>query len=489
MTGKKTLRIAIVGAGASGLMALIKLREAGLPDVTIFEKADSLGGTWRDNRYPGLTCDVPSLAYRYSFAPNSEWSHVCAPGPEILEYLKDIAARYDLERDIRYGAEMRTAEFRDGQWHVTTSQGDEGAFDVVLAAAGVLHHPAYPDIEGLDTFKGDTFHTARWPDNFSLKGKRVGVIGTGSTATQITGAIIDEVASLSLFQRTPQWILPLANDPIPEEQREAYRANPALLEEEFVRLSAQQTESFAAAVVGENPRAYEALENYCKDHLNLVTDPDLRARLTPDYRVGCKRLIMSGNFYQAIQKDNAELVTDAITRIEPAGVRTSDANSKDGRLHELDVLVLATGFDAHKIMSPMIVKGRSGKRLDETWASAQEAYLAVTIPDFPNWFMIGGPNSPVGNFSWLQTAELQFGYALKLIETLRTGNVRELSPKPEALRAFNDAVKAKMPDTVWASGCKSWYINKDGHVASWPWTFDKFKRDMTEPVMEDYLFG
>lgn len=481
MTNQRNLRIAIIGAGASGLMALIKLRGAGVTDVTIFEKADSLGGTWRDNRYPGLTCDVPSMAYRYSFAPNAEWTHVCAPGPEILDYLNGIADKYDLERDIRYGAEVRTADFRDGQWHVTTSRGNEGAFDAVIAAAGVLHHPAYPDIEGLGTFGGDTFHTARWPDNVSLKDKRVGVIGTGSTATQITGAIVDEVSRLSLFQRTAQWILPLANDPIPEEQRAAYRANPALLEEEFARLSSQQTDSFAAAVVGENPRAYEALERYCTEHLDLVTDANLRARLTPDYKVGCKRLIMSGNFYQAIQKPNAELVTDAITRIEAGGVRTAD-----GRLHELDVLVLATGFDAHKIMSPMVVSGRGGKRLDKTWAGAQEAYLAVTIPDFPNWFMIGGPNSPVGNFSWLQTAELQFGYALKLIEMIRAGNARELSPTHQALRTFNDAVKAKMPDTIWASGCKSWYINKDGHVASWPWTFDKFKADMETPVLSDY---
>lgn len=481
MAKERRLRIAIVGAGASGLMALIKLREAGISDVTIFEKAETLGGTWRENRYPGLTCDVPSLAYRYSFAPNAEWSHVCAPGPEILDYLKDVARKHDLERDIKYGREVLAADFADGQWHIVTSKGDEGRFDAVLAAAGVLHHPALPDIEGLNTFAGEAFHTARWPENFSLKGKRVGVIGTGSTATQITGAIVGEVAQLSLFQRTPQWILPLANDPIPEEQRAAYRANPALVEEEYERLSLEQTSKFAAAVVGENPRAYASLERYCREHLELVTDPELRARLTPDYKVGCKRLIMSGNFYQAIQKPNAELVTQAISRIEAKGVRTAD-----GCLHELDVLVLATGFDAHKIMSPMKVKGRNGQRLDAAWAQAQEAYLAVTIPDFPNWFMIGGPNSPVGNFSWLQTAELQFGYSLQLIELLRRGEAREIAPRHEALRAFNDAVVAKMPDTVWASGCKSWYINKHGHVASWPWTFEKFKADMSTPVLADY---
>jgi cyclohexanone monooxygenase len=481
MAEARQLRIAVIGAGASGLMSLIKLREAGITDVTVFEKAASLGGTWRDNRYPGLSCDVPSLAYRYSFEPNSEWSHVCAPGPEILGYLKNVARKYDLERDIRYGREVLAADYADGKWHIVTSKGDEGRFDAVLAAAGVLHHPALPDIEGLDTFAGEAFHTARWPENLSLKGKRVGIVGTGSTATQITGAIIGEVAKLSLFQRTPQWILPLANDPIPEEQRQAYRDDPALLEEEFERLCLEQTSKFAAAVVGENPRAYATLERYCREHLDLVTDPELRAKLTPDYKVGCKRLIMSGEFYQAIQQPNAELVTERIARAEPEGLRTGN-----GRLHELDVLVLATGFDAHKIMSPMIVTGRGGKRLDAAWADAQEAYLAVTIPDFPNWFMIGGPNSPVGNFSWLQTAELQFAYSLQLIELLRRGKAREIAPRHEALRAFNDAVKAKMPDTVWASGCKSWYINRHGHVASWPWTFEKFKADMRAPIIEDY---
>jgi cyclohexanone monooxygenase len=481
MAEERKLRIAIIGAGASGMMSLIKLREAGIGDVTIFEKADELGGTWRDNRYPGLTCDVPSLAYRYSFEPNSEWTHVCAPGHEILAYLKKVAAKYDLERDIRYGHEVLKADYVDGQWRLETNHGDEGLFDAVIAAAGVLHHPAYPDIPGLDTFAGPTFHTARWPENLSLDGKRVGLIGTGSTATQITGAIIDEVAKLSLFQRTAQWIMPLANDPIPEEQRQAYRGNPALLEEEYERLTLEQTSKFAAAIVGANPRAYASIEKYCREHLDLVADPALRAKLTPNYKVGCKRLIMAGNFYQAIQRPNAELVTERIERIEREGVRTAD-----GRLHPLDILVLATGFDAHQIMFPMEITGRGGKRLAESWAKDKEAYLAVTIPDFPNWFMIGGPNSPVGNFSWLQTAELQFGYALQLIELLRRGEAREVTPKPSAVRAFNDAVRAKMPDTIWASGCRSWYMTKDGHIASWPWTYAKFEADMRTPVLADY---
>jgi len=219
----------------------------------------------------------------------------------------------------------------------------------------------------------------------------------------------------------------------------------------------------------------------CEANLATVRDPVLRAKLTPDYKVGCKRMIMSDSFYEAIQQPNAEVVTDAIEAIVPEGVRTAD-----GRVHELDVLVLATGFDTHRFMRPAKVVGRGGRSLDEAWAEANEGYLGVTIPGFPNWFMIGGPNSPIGNFSWLLTAENQFNYAMGLIDVLRSGNVTEIAPKPAAVKAFNEAVKAKMPDTIWATGCKSWYVDKNGNVASWPWTYEKFQADMKAPVLDDY---
>lgn len=481
MAGTKALRIAVIGAGASGLMALIKLREAGFEDVTVLEKANDLGGTWRENRYPGLTCDVPSLAYRYSFAPNPNWSHVCAPGPEIQEYLRDVARRHDAERFIRYDNEVVRAEFAGAKWRLQTTQGDQGAFDVVLTATGILHHPVYPDIPGLDSYRGDAFHTARWDHAVTLKGKRVGIVGTGSTATQIVGAVIDEVEQLALFQRTAQWIIPLPNDPITPEQQAAYRADPALLEAEYQRLCHDANTKFAAAIVGENPRAYAAMVKACQEHLQMVRDPALRARLTPDYQVGCKRLIISGNFYQAIQKPNAELVTDRIERFEPTGIRTSD-----GRLRELDVIVLATGFDTHQFFRPMQVVGPGGATLDEAWSRKNEGYLGVAIPGFPNWFTIGGPNSPIGNFSWLLTAEHQFNYALKLIELLRDGEASEIAPKASAARVFNEAIRAKMPDTVWASGCNSWYIDRNGNIGSWPWTYEKFQHDMSAPVLGDF---
>ena len=345
-----------------------------------------------------------------------------------------------------------------------------------------LHHPVYPDIPGLADFAGAAFHSSRWPDNVSLAGKRVGVIGTGSTATQITAAVVGEAAHYSLFQRTAQWIMPAPNPEYTEDQRAEFHANPALLETEYARLNHEQGVNFADAVIGENPETYAKIEHLCMKNLaSSVRDPELRRKLTPDYRVGCKRLIVSEFFYQAIQQPNAELVTETIERIEPGGVRTSD-----GRLHELDVLVLATGFNTHQFFRPMTVKGRGGVTLEAAWAERNQGYMNVTTPGFPNWFMIGGPNSPIGNFSWLVTAENQLGYSMKLMDRLRAGNAREIAPKPEAAQAFNDALSAKLKDTIWASGCRSWYIDAQGRVASWPWTYATFLENMAEPVLEDF---
>ena len=482
MSAPRKLRVAIIGAGASGLLALIKMREAGIDDVTVFEKASELGGTWRDNRYPGLTCDVPSHLYRYSFEPNPNWSHVCSPGPEILAYFKGVAEKYQLNEFIQYSSEVTQADFIDSLWHLETVQGKQGAFDAVLVAVGVLHHPVYPDITGLASFAGPAFHTARWPQSLSLKGKRVGIIGTGSTAAQITSAIIDEVSDLSLFQRTAQWIMPLPNPPITEEKKAQYRADPVALHAKYSRLAVEFNSNFAAALVGANAEAYAQMAQGCHDNLeNNVRDPQLREKLRPNYKVGCKRLIMSDRFYEAIAKPNAHLVTDRIERIESTGVRTAD-----GVLHELDVLVLATGFDTHRFVRPMRVIGRDGRSLDELWSQANQGYLGVTVANLPNWFMIGGPNSPIGNFSWLMTSENQFNYAMKLIDELRAGNCTEIAPKPEAVKAFNDAIKAKMPDTIWATGCSSWYVDKNGNVASWPWTYEKFEADMRNPVLEHF---
>lgn len=471
----------MIGAGASGLMALIKLREAGFDDLVAFEKADDLGGTWRDNRYPGIACDVPSLAYRYSFAPNAEWSHFLSPGHEILAYLRQTAMRYDVTRFVRYDSEVVRAEHVAGGWQLETTQGDQGRFDAVVTATGVLHHPVLPALPGLADFRGPAFHSARWDDGVTIAGKRVGIVGTGSTAVQIVGAIVDDVAQVTLFQRTAQWIRPLANKPISEEKRRAYRANPDLLDFEYQRITGWQNTEFAAAIVGKNSHAYRDLVRDCAEHLATVRDPELRRKLTPDYQVGCKRLVMSDRFYDAIQRPNAALVTEPIARVRPEGIETADH-----RLHALDVLVLATGFNTHQFMRPMRVTGRRGLTLDAAWAHGNEAYLTVAIPDFPNWFMIGGPHSPIGNFAWLQTAETQFGYVLQLIRRLQRGDATEIAPTASAAAAFNAALRDQLPETIWATGCTSWYIDERGQVASWPWTFDKFVDDLRAPRWDDF---
>jgi cation diffusion facilitator CzcD-associated flavoprotein CzcO len=482
MSMGSAFRVAVIGAGASGILATIKLREAGVSDVTVFEKAADLGGTWRDNRYPGITCDVPSHLYRFASEPNPDWSHVCSPGPEILEYLRRVAAKHEVERHIRFNSEVISARYTDGRWSLTTVNGEQGEFGAVIVAVGVLHHPVYPDIEGLRSFSGPAFHTSRWDHSVSLSGKRVGIIGTGSTAVQIVAAIVGDVERLSLFQRTAQWIMPQPNPAIDENKKHRYRTDPAYLQLKYERLARDFNSNFAAAVVGANPEVYNAIAQACLENLeSSVKDPVLREKLRPNYQVGCKRLIMHDRFYEAISQPNAEVVTEGIRHVEPRGVRT-----RDERLHELDVLVLATGFNTHQFMRPMQVLGEGGQSIESIWAKGNEGYLGVTVPGLPNWFMIGGPNSPIGNFSWLMTAEHQLGYALQLIGGLRDRRYRALSPKVSVTRAFNDAIKEKMKDTVWATGCKSWYLDANGQPASWPWTFERFQQMLSEPKLDDY---
>ncbi|MCE2987407.1 MAG: NAD(P)/FAD-dependent oxidoreductase [Phenylobacterium sp.] len=478
------LRIAVIGAGAGGIATAIRLRERGVSDVVIFEKAGEPGGTWRDNTYPGITCDVPSHLYRFSFAPNPDWSHKYSPGPEIQAYMRKVAADYGVEARIRFNSEVLSAAWRDGAWEIVTNQGPQGRFDAVITAVGILHHPALPDIEGLGDFAGAAFHTARWDHSIPLEGKRIGVIGTGSTAIQVVPAIVDRAAKVSLFQRTPQWILPEPNLPIAEEKRAAYRADPALLADQYDHLAQAFNGAFCAAVAGEAPDVYARMAQACLDNLNTVADPELRARLTPDYRMGCKRLIVSSLFYPAIQRPDAELVTDGISRIEAGGVWTVD-----GRLHELDILVLATGFDAHHPFGDMRITGRSGRPLSETWAKGNVTYRGVTVPDLPNWFMLGGPNSPLGNFSFLMTAERQLDYVLQLVGLLLAGRAREITPREEPTQAWTQALKDKLAGSIWASGCRSWYFDAHGNVATYPWSYETFEAEMKAPVLEDYALS
>lgn len=476
-------RVVVIGAGMSGILAGIRLRQAGITNFTIYEKGHRPGGTWRENRYPGLSCDVPSHHYCYSFEPNPEWSMRFSPGPEILAYFEGVADKYGVTPHIRLNQEITRAEYHSGRWSIETASGLRDEADIVICATGFLHHPVYPDIAGLDRFAGKCFHSARWDETAVLDNARVGIIGTGSTAMQIVPAIVDRVKKVSLFQRTAQWVLPMPNVPHTEAEKTKFRASPKAMHDLYNYWAVRFQSTIARAVVGDAVEMGR-MEEGCRANLEQnVHDPMLRAKLTPDYKVACKRLVMSDVFYPAIQQPNAELVTTGITRIEPAGVRDTD-----GRLHELDILVLATGFDGHAYMRPMQVIGERGQTLDDQWADGNVAHRSMGVPGFPNFFMLAGPHSPVGNFSIILISELQIDYLMQLIEPVIRGDYIAVAPAAGAMNAFYTELNGAMGNTVWASGCKSWYINKQGKPEMWPWTFERFRDDMTRPKPEEYVF-
>ncbi len=481
MPGERHLRFAVIGAGMAGILSAIKLKEAGFTDVTVYEKADRPGGTWRENTYPGLSCDVPSHLYCYSFALNPQWSRLYSPGEEIQAYFEGVARDHGVVPHVRFGDEVVSCAFVDGRWHLTTAGGVHDEADVVIAATGVLHHPKYPDIKGVDSFAGSLFHSARWDHGVVLDGARVGIIGTGSTAMQIVSAIVDRTQKLTLFQRTAQWVMPAVNPAYTAEEQTAFRNDPQLME--GLRDSVSDLfDHFSDGIVDARSPEMAMIEKFCLDNLEInVTDPDLRERLRPDYRAACKRLVVSTNFYEAIQKPGAELVTEAIEQVEPGGVRTAD-----GRLHELDVLVLATGVKVDAFVRPISVVGREGTDLDQVWVDRPEAYLSISVPQFPNFFMLNGPNGPVGNFSLVEVAELQMGYILQLIDRLRSGHGRQISATPEAMERFEAARIDAAKNTIWATGCRSWYLDDRGIPAAWPWPFRRFRDEMAEPQWEAY---
>ena len=476
------MRFGIIGAGMAGILSAIKLTEAGFDEVAVYEKGDRVGGTWRENTYPGVACDVPSHLYSYSFDLNPQWSHLFSPGAEIQQYFERVVDEHDVDRMIRYDDEVVRCEWIDGRWELETASGFTDTVDVVIAATGVLHHPSYPAIAGLDDFGGDVFHTARWDQTVALNGKRVGVIGTGSTAVQITSALAGRVAHLDLFQRTAQWVLQADNPAYSDEEKSGFGENPDTLEAIHQGLSKAFAEGFANAVVDADSPEMQAIAGACLANLeDNVSDPALRERLRPDYQAACKRLVISPDFYDAIQHLDSELVTEPIERVEAEGIRTAD-----GVLHELDVLVLATGFKVDSFMRPMSVIGRGGTTLNEAWADRPLAYYSISIPEFPNLFMLNGPNGPVGNFSLIEVAELQFDYIMQLIECLRSGSIAEISATQEATERLEAERVEAAKSTVWVTGCRSWYLDDRGIPAAWPWKFDRFRDEMAAPRMDAY---
>jgi cation diffusion facilitator CzcD-associated flavoprotein CzcO len=473
--------VAVIGAGMTGILMAIKLREAGIDDITILEKADRVGGTWRENSYPGVACDIPAHMYTYSFRGNPEWSHRLAHGEEIQAYFEQVAGQYGITGQVRFNESLDECHYRDGRWHLTTSKGNALVVDFVVAATGILHHPAYPDIPGLDSFRGAMWHTARWNHDLDLRGKRVGIIGTGSTAAQVISEIAGTAGHLTVFQRTPQWISPLPDKTYTEREKAALRGNQKRMDTLRERYAFVLRNTFSKAVTGSKLN-HAWISWLVKRNLRKsVRDPGLRAKLTPDYPVGCKRLIFSNTFYDAIQRDNVHLETHGIDHIDERGVATADGNR-----HDLDVLVLATGFSPFNFMRPMNLTGRDGLSIDEAWSRKVQAYRSVCLPGFPNFFLMLGPNTPIGNYSVIAMSEVQSRYVLKLIDHWRQGRLETVEATEEAKVRFNSYLREGMANTVWVGGCQSWYLDEDGDPALWPYSWTQWEREMAEPDLDDF---
>lgn len=459
-------RIVILGSGFSGLGMALRLKHEGITDFVILERADELGGTWRDNVYPGCQCDVPSHLYSFSFRPNPEWSRTYSMRPEIQAYLKSCAEEAGIHEHVRFGHEVLSASWNesDACWWIETSHGTWVA-KFLISAHGGLHIPAYPNLPGMETFSGRIVHSAAWDPDLELAGKRVGVVGTGASAIQIVPGIQPVVKKLDVFQRTPAWILPHTDRPITGLERRIFRRFPAI---QRTRRSLVYW-GREALVVGmtKNKKFLKPLRALATGHLRRqVRDRDLRRRLTPRYEPGCKRLLLSNTFYPAVAASNTELVTEQIEAVTSKGMVTAD-----GVEHELDVIVFATGFRVTD--NPMVehIKGRDGRSLGELWRETGiRAYLGTTVDNFPNLFVMTGPNTGIGHTSLLVMVEAQIRYVMSALRYAADHELSAIEVRPEAVERFNEQLQRKMRNTVWTQGgCASWYLDSKGRNSTlWP---------------------
>jgi cation diffusion facilitator CzcD-associated flavoprotein CzcO len=476
-------RFAVVGAGMAGILAAIKLKQAGHKHITVFEKADRIGGTWRDNRYPGLTCDVPAHAYTYEFAPNPEWSAYLVGGAEIQAYFEKVVDDYGIRPLLRLNSEIVRMEWKGDVWEIETQGGFIDHAHVAIMATGVLHHPKIPDIDGLAGFKGLAMHTAQWDETVALENKRIGIIGNGSTGVQMATALGKAGHSIVHFQRSPQWIMPYPNYVYTEDDKAAFRASREAIDAiRYDPTYEANVRRFTSGVVDIESDQMHELEGYCLMNLEQsVLDPVLKEKLRPTYRAACKRLIYSADYYAVAQQPNVETVVCGIHKVLPEGIE-----DKDGTFHPLDVIALATGFHTDRFIRPISVIGIGGRNMEDAWAERCVAYYAISIPDFPNFFLLNGPSSPVGNFSLIDVAERQWKYVEQLLNRVADGNGRGIVASHDALAAYEERRIAAAKSSIFGSGCTSWYLDKTGVPITWPWDYDAFDKAMQRPDFDAY---
>jgi cation diffusion facilitator CzcD-associated flavoprotein CzcO len=469
---QEEVEIAIVGAGFSGLGMAIRLRQQGREDFVVLERGSDVGGTWHFNTYPGCACDVPSHLYSFSFAPNPGWSQTYSRQPEIRKYLRDCADRFGVRDQIRFGCEVESAEWDEEtrRWRIATSQGELRA-RVLIGGMGPLFEPKLPQIPGLDRFEGALFHSARWDHDYELRGKRVAAIGTGASAIQFVPAIQPEVSQLHVFQRTPPWVVPHTNRPVTGFERRLFRALPAA--QRAMRGLIYSSRELLVLGFAKRPRLMRMLECIARRHMReQISDPDLLEKVTPDYTIGCKRILPSNAWYPALDSANVELVTNPITEVGPNSVITADGAERD-----VDAIILGTGFQVTEMPAAKLLRGRDGRTLDEVWAAGPQAYLGCTVAGFPNFFLLLGPNTGLGHGSMVYMIESQIAYVLDALKRVETGAGEVIELRPQAQAAYNEHLDRDLDTTVWNTGCKSWYMDAGGrNAAIWPdWTW-RFRR-------------
>ncbi len=458
-------RVIVIGSGFAGIAMGIKLKEAGVNDFVILEKDDDLGGTWRDNTYPGCACDIPSYLYSYSFEPNPGWSRMFSPQDEIWDYLRHCVDTYGLAPHLRYGAEVTSATYDESAaaWTVQTGSGDVLTAQVVTAGVGALHQPNYPDLPGLETFRGTTFHSADWDHDHDLAGERVAVIGTGASSIQFVPKIAPKAAHVDVYQRHAPWVTPKPDRRIGAQERAWHTKFPigqkAIRSLVFWGLEARGV-GFAIS-----PRLMKGLEVQARRHLEKqVPDPDLRARLTPDYQIGCKRILISNDYYPTLNRDDVDLVTDGIREVTATGVVTTDGTERSA-----DTIIFGTGFEVSGNLTRMKIVGREGVELNERWErQGIGAHLGITMSGFPNLFLLVGPNTGLGHNSMVFMIEQQVAYVVQALKTMDRRGADWIEVRERPQRRFVDRVQTRLSDSVWSS-CQSWYLDENGrNFTIWP---------------------
>ncbi|WP_067699548.1 flavin-containing monooxygenase [Nocardia jejuensis] len=483
-TGAEPLDVAIIGAGFAGIGAAIRLRQKGITDFAIFERDTRVGGTWRDNTYPGAACDIPSRLYSFAFAPNAEWSHTYSGSAEILSYIESMVEEFGIRPSIRFEHTVTGMEFDEvsGLWDIAFEGRPAVKARSVVLASGPLSNASLPSIPGIEDYEGKKIHSARWDHDYDFAGKKVAVVGTGASAVQIIPELVERAASVKVFQRTPGWVLPRANRRTTGLTKQLYRQAPVAQ-----KLAREAWfwghESVALGVVWKSPLT-RVVESVATLHMrNQVSDPWLRRQLTPDFRAGCKRLLISNDYYPALQRENCKLITWPIARLSERGIRTAE-----GIEHQFDAIVFATGFDVSKAGAPIPIKGRDGRVLGDEWSRGAYAFKSVAVAGYPNLFLTFGPNSGPGHNSALVYMEAQIEYLTDAIGVLLDRDLRMLEVRRDRQDQHNARLQERLSATTWNSGCSSWYLTEDGFNATmFPGFGTQYVRQLARVELDDYV--